>query len=222
MEEYVGHEETIGNVKLKIICDSDPMSPREWDNAGVMVCEHRNYNLGDDNGRDAAKEAVRASSYYRESWESYDAKGMLDLDYPPSLWAAIRRCADIIAYPLYLYDHSGITIRMSEGGGNPFSCQWDSGQVGFTFMTKAKALEEWGNGGTRLTPAIRAKATACMKGEVETYDMYLTGDVWGYVVEDEDGDELDACWGYYGLEDAIEQGQHAAKSCDTQGILELA
>ena len=30
--------------------------------------------------------------------------------------------------------------------------------------------------------------------------MYLRGDVWGYVVEDEDGEELDSLWGCYGWE----------------------
>ena len=33
--------------------------------------------------------------------------------------------------PLYLYDHGGITMKTS-----PFSCGWDSGQVGFIFVEK--------------------------------------------------------------------------------------
>jgi hypothetical protein len=37
---------------------------------------------------------------------------------------------------LYLYDHSGITISTS-----PFSCGWDSGQVGFIYLTRQKCEE---------------------------------------------------------------------------------
>lgn len=43
-----------------------------------------------------------------------------------------------------------------------------------------------------------------LQGEVETYDMYLQGEVYGYVVdelEDEEDDDwnenTDSCWGFY-------------------------
>ena len=44
-----------------------------------------------------------------------------------------------IILPLFLYDHSGIT--MSTG---PFSCPWDSGQVGWIYAPKQKFIEETG------------------------------------------------------------------------------
>ena len=37
-----------------------------------------------------------------------------------------------------------------------------------------------------------------MKGEVEAWDMYCQGRVYGFIVEDEDGEQLDSCWGFYG------------------------
>lgn len=225
MSEYVNHEETKNGYRLKIIADQDAENPRTaWDNAAVMVCEHRRYNLGDEDGADEAKDAVRASRDYRESWENEESDRYLDLSEPNDLWKAVQRCSDIIACPLYLYDHSGITISMSKGGGNPFSCRWDSGMVGFIFMTKAAILKNWMKPeGMRLTPALKAQAEDLMEGETNTYDMYLTGDVWGYVVErldpeepDEDGEEVDACWGMFGDDYALEEGRsvlehHASK-----------
>lgn len=214
MEEYVQHQEERNGYRLKIIADNDPTNPRtDWDNATIMVCEHGRYNLGDENGRDGAKDAVRASRDYRDSWE--DGDEALDLSEPGDLWAAVQRCSDIIARPLYLYDHSGITIRMSRGGGNPFSCQWDSGMVGFVMMTKAMILSNWMKPATgRLSAKLKAQAEDLMAGEVETYDMYLTGDVWGYVVEkidpeepEEEGEEVDACWGMFGSDYAKEEGE---------------
>ena len=47
---------------------------------------------------------------------------------------------DIVFYlPLYLYDHSGIT--MNTGG---FSCSWDSGQMGWIYATKEDIQKEYG------------------------------------------------------------------------------
>ena len=40
-------EKIIGKYKIEVIQDSEPESPREWDNLGNMICFHRNYNLGD-------------------------------------------------------------------------------------------------------------------------------------------------------------------------------
>ena len=33
--------------ELKIVQDTDPESPRTWDNLGTMVCFHKRYELGD-------------------------------------------------------------------------------------------------------------------------------------------------------------------------------
>ena len=113
-----------------------------------------------------------------------------------------------VILPLYLYDHSGIT--MSTGS---FSCPWDSGQVGFIYCPLKKALNEWGTKGQEhlgwdgpanftLAPdgskrTLREATTLYLTGEVEEYDQYLTGQVYGYVVEAEDGEE-DSCWGFFG------------------------
>ena len=112
-----------------------------------------------------------------------------------------------ICLPLYLYDHSGITISCG-----PFSCPWDSGQVGYVFITREEILYEWGNMGKAkvVTKKMREQAENVLRGEVETYDQYLTGEVYGYIIEDEDGNELDACWGFYGEECCLEEAKSSA------------
>lgn len=207
--EFIAHQETRDGVRLKIIGDNDAESPREWDNLCVMVCDHGRYNLGDyETSHGDAADAIRASRDYRPTWEDYDGEG-LDFSNGPDLYKAIQRCTDIVTLPLYLYDHSGITMSTGK-----FSCPWDSGQVGFAFVTKAKILENWG--GKVLTAKLREKAESGITAEVETYDMYLTGDVYGYVVEkledeeDEDGEEVESCWGCFGLSYAIDEGRAAA------------
>jgi len=114
-----------------------------------------------------------------------------------------------ITLPLYLYDHSGITISTS-----PFSCTCDSGMVGMIYCTREKAIKEFG--GKILTKKIREKVIKCLMNEVEVYDQYLQGDVYGYVIKDEEGNELESCWGFFGMdhvkEEAKSQAEHCAKS----------
>ena len=94
---------------------------------------------------------------------------------------------DILAVlPLYMYDHSGITINTTG-----FSCKWDSGQVGWVWITRSDAEKmgcaDWSE--EKLLEAIRA--------EVSEYDSFLLGEVYGYrVLKGEE--ELDAVFGFIG------------------------
>src|SRR6185295_6167483 len=80
------------------------------------------------------------------------------------------------AFPLFMYAHSGVALSLGRGG--QFSDPWDSGQVGFVLVNK-KAEPHW-----RLQ-ANALKAAECL---VEQWNQYLSGDVWGYVVEGPDGE----------------------------------
>lgn len=208
---YVAHTETRHGFTLTIEQDEDACDPlKDFDNASTFVCDHGRYNLGHEDGHRKAREAIYASRDYKERWEErYDfANG-------PDLFRMIQECSDIVWLPLYLYDHSGITISTGK-----FSCPWDSGQVGFAFITRADVLKEYG--GNRLTKAIIEKAENLIRGEVETYDTYLRGEVYGYVIEDEDGDHLDACWGFYGIDYATQEGQAALQTYADEKLEEEA
>jgi hypothetical protein len=109
----------------------------------------------------------------------------------------------VLIMPLYLFDHSGISMSTSR-----FSCPWDSGQVGFATLTKADALREL----SCDESTWREAAANCITEEVKTYDQYLTGDVWHYRVEDFDGEVIDSCGGFYGYESAQAEGEAALES----------
>lgn len=104
-----------------------------------------------------------------------------------------------IVLPLYIYEHGGITISL-----NPFSCPWDSGQVGFVLIPRKKMLEEFGK--KIFTKGLKERAMKIAEGEVKTLDQWLQGDVYGYVVKKDD-EEIDSCWGFYGQEDCIEEAK---------------
>jgi hypothetical protein len=126
-----------------------------------------------------------------ESWSDVQK----ELEYPP------------VILNLYLYDHSGITISCT-----PFGDRWDSGQVGFIFATKETLLKEYG----KIDEEVIDRAIGILKSEVEAYDMYLRGDIFGYRISEvstcnlghEHMEEIDSCWGYYGEEDCIVEAEH--------------
>jgi hypothetical protein len=174
--------------QLEIIRDEDPESPREWDNLGTMVCFHQRYNLGDKNHGIDHKEFG--------GWDEMEK------------WIRHQN-PDCVILPLYLFDHSGITIstgcehfRACDGAG------WDWGQVGFIFISREKINQEYGKHGGRTDDQIREY----LRNEVKVYDQYLQGDIYGFIMRepacptcDGPGEEGDSCWGFYG-DDPLENG----------------
>ena len=101
-----------------------------------------------------------------------------------------------IIVPLYLYDHSGLAISTSS-----FSCAWDSGQVGFIRVSKEDARQEYG--WKNITKQRRQHIEAVLSGEVEVYNQFLAGQVFGYELSDSKGEFLESCYGYYSSDQAM-------------------
>jgi hypothetical protein len=122
----------------------------------------------------------------------------------------------ILIKPINMYDHSGITVSTSND--YPYNDRWDAGCVGFIYVTKQKIFDECGN----ITEENwKERADQYLECEMETYDQYLRGDVYGFTLtktvvhqdkcphcgevikEYEIEEEVDSCWGFYG--DCIEE-----------------
>ena len=170
--------------KIEIYQDESPSDPREDCNLGIMVCMHRRYNLGD-----------------KHDLKSEDFKG----------WPAVavhlqKEEKAVMLIPLYLLDHSGITMRAGRDFGDCDPGHWDSGMVGFIYTTREK-LKEIG-----ITSNFNAKhdnegIRKMLMQEVEVYAQYLRGDVYGFTItsykecphckhKEESVD--DTCGGFYG------------------------
>ncbi len=99
--------------------------------------------------------------------------------------------------PLEAYIHGGVMLYLS--GGATVDRQWDVSQLGAVFVSKKEAK-------------TKAQARKLALGLIEEWNNYLSGNVWGYKVEDKDGNELDSCWGFNGdIEYCEEEARSTAK-----------
>lgn len=174
--------------------DGNPESPRSWDNVGTMITFHGRYDLGD-----------KDHGFNHEDYASWEDMG-----------AAIAKQygKGCIILPLYLYDHSGITMNTTG-----FHCRWDSGQVGFIVASAETIRKNFMV--KRITAKVRERAAASLVGEVETFDQYIRGDVFGFIVKDDDGKVTDSCWGFYGT-DPMENGMSDHFTADQHDMLREA
>jgi len=165
------HTEVYKDHTIHIQPDDINESPRtSMDNLATIVCFHKRYNLGD-----------TGHGFHFEDYNSWE-----------ELEKAIRKQEDVAAIlPIYMYDHSGLTINTTG-----FSCPWDSGQIGFVFISKKKIREDYKV--KHISPKILKQAIKVMQGEIETYDQYLRGDIYGYIIDGPDEENIDSCWGFYG------------------------
>ena len=186
MEDYLVKTIDYRDQVIKVYVDPEPESPREWDNLGTMVCFHKRYDLGD-------RTDLESDSF--RSWgelESY----------------LYREKDAVVVLPLYLYDHSGLRIKVGSFQGllPQGHAEFDSGQVGFIYASKSNFQVNCG--WKHFTAKRREKIAARLQQEVSTYDDYLSGNVYGYIAETPDGDHIDSCWGFIGdTEYMIEQAE---------------
>lgn len=121
------------------------------------------------------------NSRYTLGDKALDADSMADAD----------RDADFINLPVFAYIHSGIALNTTG-----FNCPWDSAQTGIIRVSKDKIKKEFNV--NKITPEIMAKSLTLLKSEVEMFSKYLNGEVYGFIVtNNETGEETDSCWGYY-------------------------
>ena len=123
-------------------------------------------------------------------WHRRYTLGDVQPQMDPAEWLKENAPEGSIVLALSLYDHSGITMRVG-----PPTDRWDSGYVGYIVATPEKIRENFMV--KRITAKIRQRAEQCLIGEVEMYDEYLRGNVWGFVLEGGPADG-DSCWGFLG------------------------
>ena len=182
--------------ELKIEHDDDPMNPRtDWDNITTMICFHKRYDLGD------------KTDYKSDNFDSWDElKTQIESDYKV-----------LMIKPLYMYDHSGITISTS-----PFGCRFDSGQIGWVFVDKDN-LQRISGDSDGFNELNLEEIT---DSEVKTYDQYITGEVYRYTIYEietcslghEHKNFVEGCGGYFGEEECENEGKSVLQHLEKEVV----
>ncbi len=177
----------------------DPLTA--YDNLGTLVCfPHRRYTLGERRPTEGELDALRYGG-----WSGLERH-------------CRRQYGTTCVLPVGLYDHSGLHMYVG-GGSYRFDPQgWDSGTAGWIMDTEESRRLLGVEPGTVTVPAHEAglrgdtsvevdRTRHGLTVEVNTYDQYLRGDIWGFVLERYEVCEHcgrgewhteDSCWGFYG------------------------
>ena len=143
--------------------DQDAENPRKcFDHLTTFAFFHRKYNLGD-------KVEIKSEDY--PGWTEME-RDIVRI-YKPSYIT-----------PVYMYDHSGLVLSTS-----PFSDPWDSGQVGFMWITDPDIPQD--------------KLPGVVEAEIKELNMWLSGDVW--TIDIDDGKEC--LGGVYGYDYAVKEAK---------------
>lgn len=163
--------------------DDNPINPRrEFDNVGRMIQFHdSNYLWADEE-----------LSYFES------IRGLGNEFRREVIRRAYRRFNDAAVF-LWLEHRNDSSLNVISGG------QWADG---FIYCTNEQVRKEWGEDFSKpdvegKTPLERAEAY--LRGEVETQSDYCSRNVYGYVITDLEGEEIDSLWGMFGYQYALEE-----------------
>ena len=160
MLENIVEYEIKGKGKLSLYLDEVPTIEESLEDIfGVLVAFHPRYSLGhptDINPRDYT------------SWDG--------------MYKGIEKRKNAFAImPVYLYDHSGLTIRTY-----PFECRWDSAQVGWIYADKDMVRQEYNK--KRLSKKLRKEVRQRLAQSVDAVDKILRGMIVEARYQDDSGD----------------------------------
>lgn len=156
--------------KLRLVIEQDELleDPRSWDNLGTMLCRNRHYQLGDCNtNRETEEQLAEICRKYGKSDEEID-----EMTFAEEVQFILNQ-DNICGLPLYITDHSGISMQTYRFDA------WDSSFVGLILVEKdfylaqtcLKDEEGW-----------KEKAKETLKSEVETYSDFLEGNVYEWTL----------------------------------------
>lgn len=185
--DYIDGTERIGDLIVQVFADTygDSSSPRDFDNVTEIYGDHRHYEIGD--GKPPA------------SHQNILERGGIRL-----LYRYMRRFGDpeskspVLGFrKLNMLDHSGITFYLGEIGTSSAHWAdpggWDSGSVGYVFITRARWDEHAGSDPFEevegehqfplgSVPVKEQRWLNLLKAEVQEYDDWAKGNVWAFRV----------------------------------------
>ena len=201
----------VSGLKISIIHDDDNSGPRDWDNIGTMACFHSSYSIGDEKSK-------HGFSSIGELLRHCVKSGAVFLPIYLRDWSHYQQIHTDLSDMVKLKLNAACLDSGAEDHEYEYLCEaLKENMIGIIFCDAEKIVKEYGDD----SGESRLKALECMKGEIETYNQWLSGDVYGYVIERENTcdkcatckpETLDSLWGMYGLDYALQEAKSQARA----------
>lgn len=168
---------TIQKPRLVIRYDDDAQSPREWDNLGYFITVDSRHHSPDRNEdmlsivRDTGETASSCDDHMR----------LIKRECTARLGEKV-----VAIYPVTKYEHSAVTYSLGSKHG------FDHSNNGFYIVTDKTQ---------KVCGTDKKRFEECIKGELETYNQWINGEVFRFTLYDENGELEDSCSGFYDMED---------------------
>ena len=147
-------------------------SPRDWSNLGTLLGYHKNYELCEVEELKGYRNKKRFVDDATEYVNNIEAEGGF-------------------VNSLFCYEHSNIKFSLKQ-----FNCMFDSGVVGYVFVTKEKLDAE----GLSVSKDLN-RIIEIVENELVIWNKFLNGEVWRII---DNLGELD-CGGYYDFDQAMDE-----------------
>ena len=183
---------------LMIDLDEDPINPRSDCSVTRMYCWHKKYILGDKHdyvNTDEMLAGLLKEQLYPGDVDELNNSEMFKLLEP---YAVIE--------PMWLYDHSGISMAYGSTPKYPYNDRWDAGQVGWIVVLREDLIHE--GVVSKEDENWKTVAKEYIETELKLYNDYLFGNVYSFCLfKKENGVwvEDDSRCGFYG-DDIISNG----------------
>jgi len=208
----IRYEEIYKGKLIQVVYDFSADDPREWDNLGTLACFHARKSLGDEDVRklinsrgyhgtglmlhillyEFEKELYNLTAYKRAKKLADKNGEYLDIED----WINENSLIEELFYkfhfclPVYAYEHGSIIVDVK-----PVSYDiWDSGQLGIIYVSKTKALKDFGQ--TKVTKKFEKAVYGLLTNEVKIYNAWLNNATFGYNILS-NGEVIESCYGFY-------------------------
>lgn len=177
---------------VNIAHDEIQGNPFDECNLGTFVAFHKRYNLG-----------TTQDTYKNENYNSWSE---LKKD-------IIKRENPVVILPVFMYDHSGLSFKIGSFQGllPQGHAEFDSGQVGYIFVSREKAVGEYGC--KRFSKKQVEIITNVLKGEIKEYTAWVNGWIYCYRIEDDAGKYIDSGRGYTDMDTLREDAISVIDNC---------